>query len=305
MRKIFLSIGFITIAILATTVLLNISQASEKSTPQADSMHQASHKKVTNENGKANKKVKPLGSRKFPSVILPNNNRHQISNTQEGHYAPVSFVKIYNDNGDLVASGSGIVVGENEILTNKHIVDAAHNNPDNLGVAPSSKSESEMPNGEFKGQEIKKYPGNGDLSILKVQPNEDNKKIGDVVTPAKISSNSNTQTDQDITVTGYPGDKPLATMWESKGKILSINGNQMTYDLSTYGGNSGSPVFNENNEVIGIHYGGVEHKHNSAVFINEDVQNFLKQNIPSIQINEKNTNLEKSHDGNNNYKKAA
>ena len=91
-------------------------------------MHQASHKKVTNENGKANKKVKPLGSRKFPSVILPNNNRHQISNTQEGHYAPVSFVKIYNDNGDLVASGSGIVVGENEILTNKHIVDAAHNN---------------------------------------------------------------------------------------------------------------------------------------------------------------------------------
>ena len=76
-------------------------------------------------------------------------------------------------------------------------------------------------------------------------------------------------------------------MWESKGKILSINGNQMTYDLSTYGGNSGSPVFNENNEVIGIHYGGVEHKHNSAVFINEDVQNFLKQNIPSIQINEK------------------
>ena len=30
MRKIFLSIGFITIAILATTVLLNISQASEK-----------------------------------------------------------------------------------------------------------------------------------------------------------------------------------------------------------------------------------------------------------------------------------
>ena len=33
-------------------------------------------------------------------------------------------------------------------------------------------------------------------------------KIGDVVTPAKISSNSNTQTDQDITVTGYPGDKP-------------------------------------------------------------------------------------------------
>ena len=54
MRKIFLSIGFITIAILATTVLLNISQASEKSTPQADSMHQASHKRLQT------KMVKPI-----------------------------------------------------------------------------------------------------------------------------------------------------------------------------------------------------------------------------------------------------
>ena len=34
-------------------------------------------------------------------------------------------------------------------------------------------------------------------------------------------------------------------MWESKGKITYLKGEAMQYDLSTTGGNSGSPVFNE------------------------------------------------------------
>src|SRR5699024_11877450 len=45
-----------------------------------------------------------------------------------------------------------------------------------------------------------------------------------------------------ITVTGYPGVKPLATMWESSGKVKSNNDNILTYSASTFGGNSGSPV---------------------------------------------------------------
>ena len=43
-------------------------------------------------------------------------------------------------------------------------------------------------------------------------------------------------------------------MWESRGKITQIQGEDMHYDLSTTGGNSGSPVFNSRNEVIGIHW---------------------------------------------------
>ncbi len=69
-----------------------------------------------------------------------------------------------------------------------------------------------------------------------------------------MSNNAETQVNQNITVTGYPGDKPVATMWESKGKITYLKGEAMQYDLSTTGGNSGSPVFNEKNEVIGIHW---------------------------------------------------
>ena len=34
-----------------------------------------------------------------------------------------------------------------------------------------------------------------------------------------MSNNAETQVNQNITVTGYPGDKPVATMWESKNHL--------------------------------------------------------------------------------------
>ena len=43
------------------------------------------------------------------------------------------------------------------------------------------------------GQEIIPYPGNSDLAILRVSPNEHNQHIGQVVKPATISSNTDTR----------------------------------------------------------------------------------------------------------------
>ena len=59
-------------------------------------------------------------------------------------------------------------------------------------------------------------------------------------------------------------------MWESVGVVYVYE--ELRYDLSTVGGNSGSPVFNGKNQVIGIHYGGVDNKYNSSVYINDFVQ---------------------------------
>ena len=46
-------------------------------------------------------------------------------------------------------SGSGVVVGENEILTNKHVVNGAKGNPRNISVHPSAKNENDYPNGKL------------------------------------------------------------------------------------------------------------------------------------------------------------
>ena len=44
-------------------------------------------------------------------------------------------------------------------------------------------------------------------------------------------------------VSGWPGDKPTNTMWESYGAVVSVDNGNMWYSLDTEGGQSGSPVW--------------------------------------------------------------
>ena len=82
-----------------------------------------------------------------------------------------------------------------------------------------------------------------------------------------------------IRVIGYPGGKPVATMWESQGPITVLN-DLIAYHLETSPGSSGSPVFNTNEEVIGVH---ASRSHNSpdrhAVAFTPKVLKFIQSNI--------------------------
>ncbi|MBE2135302.1 Glu-specific serine endopeptidase SspA [Staphylococcus argenteus] len=283
MKGKFLKVSSLLVATLTTVTLVNSPSANALSSNSLDS-----HAKQTQSDKQQSPKIqkgnnlKPIEQREHANVILPNNDRHQIEDTTNGHYAPVTFIQVESATGTFIASG--VVVGKDTLLTNKHVVDATHGNPQALTAFPSAKSQDNYPNGGFRAEQITKYTGEGDLAIVKFSPNDKNQHIGEVVKPATMSNNAETQVNQPITVTGYPGDKPVATMWESKGKITYLKGEAMQYDLSTTGGISGSPVFNDKNEVIGIHWGGVPNEFNGAVFINENVRNFLKENIQDIHF---------------------
>ncbi|QDW83574.1 serine protease [Staphylococcus pasteuri] len=283
MKAKFFTASSLLIATLTSATLLNSAQADTMSTQHQDNnqqVKQSQHQKKSNIQNKDN--IKPIEKKERANVILPNNNRHQITDTTLGHYAPVTFIQVKTNGGTAIASG--IVVGKDKLLTNKHVVDATNGNPQNLTAAPSAINENDFPNGSFTAETITKYPGNADLAIVKFSPNQNGENIGDVIQPATIDGNVDSETNQPITVTGYPGDKPLATMWESKGKITQLQGENMQYDLSTTGGNSGSPVFNSRNELIGIHWGGVSNAYNGAVYFNDDVLDFLEQNIQDINF---------------------
>ncbi|MBF7016184.1 trypsin-like serine peptidase [Staphylococcus durrellii] len=202
-------------------------------------------------------------------VILPNNDRHQVSDTKSAHYQSLGFV----DMGQNIATG--VVIGENTILTNKHVADLSNGN---MKFAPAATDENTYPYGEFKEESSEQYDGDADLAVVHFKANDKGQHIGDVVNPATISDSTQEKKGDNITVTGYPGDKPTATMWESKGRILSNSATSMTYDASTYGGNSGSGVFNDENELIALHYGGVENESNNAVPLTGDVLKFVNEN---------------------------
>lgn len=202
-------------------------------------------------------------------VILPNEDRHQITETTSGHYQTLGFV----DMGENIATG--VVIGKNTILTNKHVADLSNGN---MKFAPAASDSSTYPYGEFEEESSVQYDGDADLAVVHFKTNDKGQHLGDVVDPVTIGDATQEQKGDNMTVTGYPGDKPTATMWESKGKILSNSASSMTYDASTYGGNSGSGVFNDNNELIALHYGGVENESNNAIPLTGDVLKFIKDN---------------------------
>ncbi len=76
-----------------------------------------------------------------------------------------------------------------------------------------------------------------------------------------------------VNVFGYPADKPLGTLWGTSRRLQQVIPQKLVYNLSTYGGQSGCPVFDKNGEqrtVLGIHNYG-DFSGNSATRITDAV----------------------------------
>lgn len=77
-----------------------------------------------------------------------------------------------------------------------------------------------------------------------------------------------------LNLSGYPGDKGGNTQWFHARKTLSVTSRTITYDIDTFGGQSGSPVWvlnGANRYAVGIHTNGGSS--NSATRITQDVYN--------------------------------
>lgn len=62
-----------------------------------------------------------------------------------------------------------------------------------------------------------------------------------------------------VNSSGYPGDKPYGTQWWNSNRIMAVTTRRIYYQIDTYGGQSGSPVWRYKNgqrHIIGIHTTG-------------------------------------------------
>lgn len=255
-------------------------QPSQQQAPQAQQDKQKQQKAATAA-AQEPKQEQPAANNEQPrnaqipeghfqnEIILPNNNRHRIPGTTHGHYQSLCFV----DMGDG-GIASGVVVGKNTMLTNKHVV-----KNDSVTAMPAANGQNNFPKGQFKSNNIVRYPGDQDLAVVHFDKNDKGQSNGDVVRPANMADAQQSKVGERMTITGYPGDKPLSTMWESIGKITKNDGSHLEYDASTVGGNSGSGVFNKKRQLIGIHYGGAGKDANGSVPLTGDMLNFVKNNM--------------------------
>lgn len=66
--------------------------------------------------------------------------------------------------------------------------------------------------------------------------------------------------DSRVNVSGYPADKPLGTQWFHANRVLATTPRRIFYDVDTYGGQSGAPVWIQNGatqSVVAIHAYGI------------------------------------------------
>ncbi|WP_457824260.1 serine protease SplB, partial [Staphylococcus aureus] len=149
---------------------------------------------------------------------------------------------------------TGFVIGKNTILTNKH-VSKNYKVGDRITAHPNSDKSN---GGIYSIKKIINYPGKEDVSVIQVEERAIERgpkgfNFNDNVTPFKYAAGA--KAGERIKVIGYPHPyKNKYVLYESTGPVMSVEGSSIVYSAHTESGNSGSPVLNSNNELVGIHF---------------------------------------------------
>ncbi|HCU9939866.1 TPA: serine protease [Staphylococcus aureus] len=185
----------------------------------------------------------------------------------------------YNSVVALVG-GTGVVVGKNTIVTNKHIAKSNDIFKNRVSAHHSSKGKG---GGNYDVKDIVEYPGKEDLAIVHVhETSTEGLNFNKNVSYTKFADGAKVK--DRISVIGYPHPyKNKYVLYESTGPVMSVEGSSIVYSAHTESGNSGSPVLNSNNELVGIHFASDvkndDNRNAYGVYFTPEIKKFIAENI--------------------------
>lgn len=235
------------------------------------------------------------------SIIGDDTRKKVVSNTSSPYKSIVLLIIEYKDYEDL---GTGVMINNDTVLTAGHniynkykggyakkirVYGGATNITRNTSgeyVVTNSLGRSNAINTyvpkEFTSSELtSEQKDNYDYGVIRLS-SALGKETGFLATTPLVS------TKEEITIAGYPEDKN-GLMYSSVGNISSVNENIVYYNNDSKDGDSGSPILNKYNQIIGIHTNGFDtqsiKKLNSGIKLTTDIINQINtwKNTPIFQ----------------------
>jgi glutamyl endopeptidase len=218
--------------------------------------------------GTRNRAASPASLRQ-PQVI-GTDDRQRVADTTRFPYSAVAYLELEDIDGEPIGSCTGTFIGPDSLLTAGHCLwDTTTGDwlADHIRVIPGKDDDFEPFGWEMAGDwwVPDAYAETGsvdwDWGLLKM-PNDaltvDTGWLGlAVLDQASLESDG-----LHPTITGYPADKPLGTMWAaSRPKFRAVADFRLFYDIDTGAGQSGAAIWLDSEgplfgRVVGIHAQG-------------------------------------------------
>lgn len=207
------------------------------------------------------------------------NRRKQIKDIAA---SPYNGVALLQSKINKLGFGTAVFLSPDTLLTNRHVVVSFENAEEAvLRTVDQDGKQIDLPVKELIAPEDESM----DVGIVKLKtPITENKNLSHIKIQkmASLETVNKTKVSDFIRAIGYPGDKEHGTLWDSQGTIQKIDGNFLTYNAPIASGSSGSPLFNKNDELIGLANASTDDLKNPTSFrllFDTTLRSFIDQHL--------------------------
>lgn len=223
------------------------------------------------------------GQKMLQEVVIGKDDRKKITATKSYPWRAICSLKVKAKDGTHWI-GTGFFIGPRTVITAGHVVYMRKHGgwAKSIEVIPG-RNGSSKPFGSCTSSQFHSVKG-------WTKSNKRSHDYGAIILPKNCKLGNKTGyfgyanysffklMGRKVNLSGYPGDQPAGTQWWHARRIKAVFARTFSYNIDTYGGQSGSPVWMKKGKkryVVGIHTNGSK-LGNSATRITKPVFKNLK-----------------------------